>query len=196
MFPIQSTKPPKAGNTRKKTQKSQNQPPWVAPPKIGRRPLKIDQESPPFFNAKSVEELEFSGEQAKSICGREDFLESEKRPLHGQELALLKAQLGEAFFSFIFFSANRHLSPQNRHLPCPSFPWLFGFPWLVLSKQFPRLDECFLCIFQGFRGFGRSRKSLVEPLIKESKSQGMEDQGERAKPALKCRNWHLTEGPK
>ena len=26
---------------------------------------------------------------------------------------------------------------------CPSFPWLFGFPWLTLSKEFPCLNSYF-----------------------------------------------------
>ena len=50
---------------------------------------------------------------------------------------------------------------RDRVRPCPSFPWFFGFPWLILSKEFPWLFHGFLCLFQGFRGFGRDRKSLV-----------------------------------
>ena len=58
------------------------------------------------------------------------------------------------------------LSPPSEHhihrkVPCPSFPCLFGFPWLILSKESPCSNESFLFIFQGFRGYGRSRKSLV-----------------------------------
>ena len=30
--------------------------------------------------------------------------------------------------------------------PCPSFPWFFGFPWLILSKGFPWLICCFLLL--------------------------------------------------
>ena len=48
------------------------------------------------------------------------------------------------------------------NIPCPSFPWLFGFPWLILSKELPWLFWCFLCILQRICGFGRERKSLVE----------------------------------
>ena len=46
--------------------------------------------------------------------------------------------------------------------PCPSFPWFFGFPWLISSKEFPCLFSYFLCIFRGLCGFGGERKSLVK----------------------------------
>ena len=44
---------------------------------------------------------------------------------------------------------------------CPSIPWFLGFPWLILSKEFPCLFLYFLCLFQGFCGFSCERKSLV-----------------------------------
>ena len=47
------------------------------------------------------------------------------------------------------------------HLPCPSFPWFFGIPWLILSKEFPWLFVRFLWFFQGFSGFGGGQNSLV-----------------------------------
>ena len=40
-----------------------------------------------------------------------------------------------------------------RARPCPSCPWLFGFPWLILKKEFPWLSGCFPWFFQGFKGF-------------------------------------------
>ena len=52
-------------------------------------------------------------------------------------------------------------TPRTLGLPCPSFPWFLGFPWLILSKEFPWLNWYFLCLFQGFCGFGSERKSLV-----------------------------------
>ena len=45
--------------------------------------------------------------------------------------------------------------------PCPSFPWFFWIPWLILSKEFPWLFVFFLCFFQAFSGFGGGQKSLV-----------------------------------
>ena len=54
-----------------------------------------------------------------------------------------------------------HRKRESQTLPCPSFPWLFGFPWLILSKEFPCLFGRFPWHFQGFRGFGREGKSLV-----------------------------------
>ena len=46
--------------------------------------------------------------------------------------------------------------------PWPSFSWFLGFPWLILSMEFPWLFWHFLKnLFQGFCGFGGARKSLV-----------------------------------
>ena len=62
--------------------------------------------------------------------------------------------------------------------PCPAFPWFFGFPWLILRKEFPCLFGFFL-FFQGFSGFGREEKSLVNlgvSLITQN-NQGNEGQG-------------------
>ena len=50
---------------------------------------------------------------------------------------------------------------SRRVPPCPSIPWFLGFPWFILSKEFPCLFWYFLCFFQGFCGFGSERKSLV-----------------------------------
>ena len=55
----------------------------------------------------------------------------------------------------------RLLQKRFGYLPCPSIPWFLGFPWLILSKEFPWLFWYFLCLFQGFCGFGSERKSLV-----------------------------------
>ena len=39
--------------------------------------------------------------------------------------------------------------PQNSKSlkPCPSFPWFFGIPWLILSKEFPWLFCAFSLVF-------------------------------------------------
>ena len=39
--------------------------------------------------------------------------------------------------------------------------FFFGFPWLIISREFPCLFGRFPWHFQGFRGFGREGKSLV-----------------------------------
>ena len=59
-------------------------------------------------------------------------------------------------------SRDHHLpsqTPIKLEFPSPSFPWVF---W------------CLLCLFQGFRGFGRDRKSLIRltfSLMKTRKSK-------------------------
>ena len=63
------------------------------------------------------------------------------------------------------------------HLPCPSFPRFF---WFFGSLEFPWFFECFPLLFQGFQGFGKSRKSLVFwafSLVFAKKNQGKEGQG-------------------
>ena len=45
-------------------------------------------------------------------------------------------------------------------LPCPAFPCLFGFPLLILSKEFPCSYGCFHLVFQGFCCVRQGRKML------------------------------------
>ena len=48
------------------------------------------------------------------------------------------------------------------HEPCPSFPWFFGIPWLILSKEIPWLFVFFLWFFQGFSGLALCHFDLLE----------------------------------
>ena len=68
-------------------------------------------------------------------------------------------------------------------VPCPSVPWFFGIPWLILSKGFPWLFVLFLCIFQGFSGFAGDTKSLVNLrfFLGKTQNQGKEGQGKERK---------------
>ena len=48
-------------------------------------------------------------------------------------------------------------------MPCPSFPWLFGFPWLIFSKEFPcwafsLVLPGFLCVWWGKKILGKCFK--------------------------------------
>ena len=45
--------------------------------------------------------------------------------------------------------------------PCPSFPWLFGFPWLIFYQGISLLEWGFSLFSRDFQAFGRDGKSLV-----------------------------------
>ena len=51
-------------------------------------------------------------------------------------------------------AGKREKNPEKSSLiskekPCPSFPWLFGYPWYNLSKDLPCLNSGVFCCSQG-----------------------------------------------
>ena len=52
--------------------------------------------------------------------------------------------------SQIFAQAKSSQGRRTKTPPCPSVPRFFGFPWLILSKEFPWLFLLFLCFFSRF----------------------------------------------
>ena len=93
-----------------------------------------------------------------------------KNPRQSRPKALLEGSKNFRESAFSGTSSSPHTfcippyhGPKNleNDIPCPSIPWFLGFPWLILSKEFPWLFWYFLCLFQGFCGFGSERKSLV-----------------------------------